>query len=472
MKRSLALFCAVSLAFLCFACGETKPTEPTSGQENAAALLTLHTDTQPLRIVTQEKDVKVTLQRLEYEPTIGFLRPIADEWEKTLEPGKAYEIEIEPAEIIPEYRLFIRQGENIAIHNLAEDLKDGKTIFEIEGGPWRPNPIDENSPMIHLARTAAVVPKDDCDGDLYGYWYAIANAIATLRTVDLGMEPDELVPREYDPDEYRGWYRVPEWLFEAYALALYPGMDVPAIGDYDLWVQYHPETAERWWVGAQACADHCEAAFKQAKQNPDGTWDVTFTVSYEYSGEIEEKIVRLAPNAAYDPDSPFEYHIVGWPKFEYGGDDWPVAPDAPPPEVVVGTWTGPVKRGHVAWLEIHADGLAGLYLGDDESDQLYEIYQGIVCPADDTDMDGMGVDYLMEMDFRLDWYVYESGDGTPVTGVPDSYRGLYTLRCEGEALYVTAGLDADRLFGKEALELFYTAKTLGGGGMIDIEAVG
>jgi len=450
MKRILALLCAVSLAFLCFACGE-KPDDPGKDDSEPTALLTLYADAQPLRIVTQKKDVKVTLQKIEHEPTIGFIRAIADEWEETLEPGKEYELPIVPTAGLPEYRLFVQQGKNIALHLLTSG---GDKVIEIEGRPWAPAPIDADSPMIHLARTAAIVPPGD---DEYTYWYAIANAIATLRAVDRELEPDEL-------DNEGSWFRVPEWLFEAYALALYPGMDVPPLGDYDLWVTYHPETHERYWVGL-AYSTWIWAQFKGAAQNPDGTWDVAFTVGTTDDDVTGEKIVRLAPNAAYDPNSPFEYHIVGWPEVDYG--DGPIAPDVPPPEVVVGTWVGPVKRGHVAWLEIYPDGMAGLYLGDDESGQLYEIYRGTVSPADDTDMDGMGVDYLMDMDFRLDWHIYESGDGTPIN-IPEYYKGLYTLRCEGEALYVTAGPDADALFSKGKLELFYTAKTLGGGGMVEV----
>ena len=235
MKRTLAFVLAALLVCLCFACGKKAPAP---GPEKTVALLTLYADTQPMRIVTQEKDVKVTLQMLEYEPTIGFFRPIADEWEETLVPGRQYELPEVPTAGLPEYRLFIQQGENIALHLLTSGSDE---IFEIEGGPWKPAPIDENSPMIHLCRTAAIVPQDDGDQDLYGYWYAIANAISTLRAVDLELYPDEAVLDDYW-DEYHNWYRVPEWLFEAYALALYPDMDVPPLGDYDLWVQYHPET--------------------------------------------------------------------------------------------------------------------------------------------------------------------------------------------------------------------------------------
>jgi len=149
----------------------------------------------------------------------------------------------------------------------------------------------------------------------------------------------------------------------------------------------------------------------------------------------------------------------------------------PPPENLVGAWrASPVKPGHAAWLEIHEDGMAGLYLGDDESDMLYEIYRGTVCQADGTDKEGDGVDYCMEMEFRLDWHIYESGDGSPVTGVPESWSGLYILRTEWEGdqhvLNVMAGLDADELFGKADLKMLWEPKTLGGGSMEEIEAVG
>jgi len=462
MKRTAALLCAAFLVFLCFACEKTSR-DPVPGQEKSIQLLTLYTDTQPMRIVTREKGVKVTLQRIEHEPTVGFIRPIADEWEETLAPGREYELPIVPTAGLPEYRLFIRQGDVIANYLLTSG---GGERFEIEGGPWAPAPIDETSPMIHLCRTAAIVPQDDGDQDLHGYWYAIANAIATLRAVDLDLYPDEAVLDDYW-DEYHNWFRVTEWLFEAYALALYPGMDVPPLGDYDLWVQYHPETHERYWVGEEAYSDSARAKYKSAAQNPDGTWDVTIAVSYEYSDVIEDRVVTLAPNAAYNPDSPFEYHIVGWPAFTYDGYDGSDFDGPPLPEEFLGTWTGPVRRGQAAWLELFADGTAGLYLGDDGSDQLYEIYIGWMTELPTEDDNGI----TAELNVRLDWHIYESGDGMPAD-IPDAYSGLYILRQEGEALYITVGLDADALFGRDELELFWIPKTCGGGHMVEIESVG
>jgi len=465
MKRTLALVLAALLVCLCTACGkEPLGLKPDSGKKTVV-LLTLLTDRQPLRIVTQEKGVKVTLQMIEHEPTLGFFRPIADEWEETLTPGREYTIDKEIVTGVPEYRLFVQQGENTAIHNLTSMGFEGREVFELEGGPWAPSPIHKESPMIHLARTAAIVPQDDCGGDLYGYWYATANAISTLRAVDLELEPDDLVPREFDPDDPKGFYRIPEWLFEAYALALYPGMDVPPLGDYDLWVEYHPETYERYWVGQEAYSDSARAEYKSAKQNKDGSWEVTFTVNYTYDIEPEEKVVRLAPNEAYNPNSPFEYHIVGWPEFTYYGEDGPEFDGPPLPENFLGAWTGPVKYGHVAWLEIFADGTAGLYLGDDGSGQLYEIYSGWMTEAPAEGGDSQ--DITAELHVRLEWYIYESGDGSPVD-IPDSYSGLYILRQEGEALYISAGLDAGSLFGKDELELFWTPKVLDGSHMVDI----
>jgi len=465
MKRTVALALAALLACLCLsACGEKTP-----GPEKSDALLTLYTDTRPLRIVTQERGVTVTLQLLEYEPTLGFLRPIADEWEETLEPGREYTIDKELAEGIPQHRLYARKENLIAVHDLVYDGKEGAQVFTLEGKPWAPAPIDENSPMIHLCRAAATVSPGG-EEDPYTYWYAIACAISGLRAAELALGPDELVPREYDPDEYNGYYRVPEWLFDSYALALYPGMDVPPIGDYDLWVEYHPETRERWWVGGDAYDGGYRAEFKSARQNEDGTWDVTMAVISNYGDEEPyDKVVKLAPNEAYDPGSPFEYHIAGWPDWpehEYDGPEF----DGPPlPENFHGMWTGPVKRGHVAYLEICGDGTAGLYLGDDESTQIYEIYSGWMTEAPTEGSESEGI--VAEMHVTCNWHIYESDDGTPID-IPDSYGGLYILRQYGEALQITAGLDADALFGKDELELFWIPKTLDGSHMVEIEAVG
>ena len=453
MKRTAALLCAAFLAFLCFACGKA-PKEPVPGPEKSVPLLTLYTDTQPMRIVTQEKGVKVTLQMLEYEPTVGFFRPIADEWEETLEPGKEYELPVVPTAGMPEYRLFIQQGDMIANYLLTSG---GDEVFEIEGKPWSPAPIDADSPMVHLARTAAIVPPGD---DEYTYWYAVANAIATLRAVDQELEPDEL-------DEEGSWYRIPEWLFEAYALALFPGTDIPPLGDYGLWVTYHPETHERWWVGL-AYSTWLWAEYKSAKQNADGTWDVTFALRAEDDDESVDRVIQLAPNGSYNPGSPFEYHIVGWPEFDYG--DEPVDPVTPPPEYVVGTWMASLDRYTVCYLEIYPDGAVGLYKGDAESDQLYETYNGLVSyePGNVSE-----IYTFMDMDFRLSWHIYE-GEGE--LNLPETFQGTYGFYDEWEGyqhvLYVKAMAGADPLYGKTELKMLWVPKTEGGGSMVDVEAMG
>jgi len=455
MKRAIALLCAILLACLCCACGKKDPNLP-PGPETSIALLTLYADQQPLRIVTKEKGVKVTLQMLEYEPTVGFLRPIADEWEEILEPGRKYEISKELTEGIPEYRLFVQQGENIAIHNLVFDGKDGKEVFEIEGNPWIPAPIGADSPMIGLCRTAAIAPYED----QYGYWYAIANAISTLRGVDLELEPD---------GSSGGGYRVPGWLVDSYAQALFPGVEMTSpLEDETAWVGY----ADAEYIIYPSWSTWLWAEYKSAKQNKDGTWDVTIAISTEDRDGTMDKVIKLAPNKAYSPDSPFEYHVVG---LSLDGDYDPPEPAPPPPENIVGTWKASVGDDSVAYLEIYVDGMAGLYLGDPVSDQLYEIYRGTVAPADDTDINGDGVDYCMDMEFSLDWYIYESNDGTPVTGVPDSFKGTYTLRTEWEGdqhvLRVTTN-EGDNLYGKKELNMLWVPKTIGGGSMVDIEAVG
>ena len=455
MKRTIALLCAALLACLCFSCGEKKP-EPGPTPETVP-LLKLFTDTQPLRVATQAQGVTVTLQEQEYESALRFLRPFRDVWEETLEPGKEYEL---PADVllsegIPQYRLLARQGENIAIHNLAYDGKDGNEVFEIKGGPWAPAPIDENSPMANLCRAAAVASGDT---ENVSYWYVIANAITTLRGVYNEWPPDE---------EDVGAYYVPEWLFEAYAQALFPDTEAPGLPDWS-WIGY--DGANGRYLAYMAYSTWLWADYKSAKRNPDGTWDVTVAVSAEGFDEEMEETLRLAPNKAYNPDSPFEYHIVGLL------DQIGANPAPPPPEILVGTWRAPAKRGQAAWLEIFEDGMAGLYLGDDESNQLYEIYRGGVYQADDVDIGGTGVDYLMDMEFSLDWYIYESDGGTPVTGVPDSYKGTYVLRHEWEGdqqvLYVKANDAADPLFGQKELKMLWVPLTLGGGSMVEIEAVG
>ena len=448
MKQITALLCAALLACLCFACGSIKPAPP---PEASAPLLTLYADTKPMRIVTQQEGVSVAFQLLEYEPVLSFLRPAGDIWDEVLEPGKEYELETELAEGIPQYRLYARKGENAAVFNLSYDGKDGKEVFEIEGKPWKPAPIDETSAMINLCRAAAVAKYET---DNYSYWYAVSNAITTQRGVYNEWPPD-------DPET--GAYRIPAWLFDAYAAALFPDADRPEYVDW-MWVGYD-DTGEEY-LAYLSYSTWIWADYKSAKQNPDGTWDVTVAISAEGDDGTMDEVIKLAPNAAYNPDSPFEYHIVGMPEPQ------PPEPAIPPPEYVVGTWRAPVKRGHAAYLEIFIDGMAGLYLGDDESDQLYETYYGTVSyePGNVSE-----TSVFLGMDFRLGWYIYESEDGSPITGVPDSYSGTYALRQEWEGdqsvLYVTTA-EGDDLYGKKELKMLWVPKTEGGGSMVDIEAVG
>jgi len=443
MKRAIAIALAALLAFLCFACGkEEKPlglrTEP---GKPSTTLLTLHADTQPLRVVTQAQGVTVTLQKLEYEPTLQFLRPVADEWEETLTPGKEYTINKELAENVPQYRLLVRQGENMAIHNLCEDTlskdreKDGRTVFEIKGGPWAPAPIDENSPMIHLCRAAAVAPKEEH----YDYWYTISNAITTLRAVDLELPPD-------DEDVYA--YRVPVWLFQAYARALFPDITLPSTTDWN-WVGHNAGSGEPYLAYA-AYSTWIWAQYKNAKQNRDGTWDVTLTVGTTDDDETMEEVIKLAPNKSYNPDSPFEYHIAGLPPKTTGSGPRP-------PARLEGAWKAPVRQGHSARLEIGGDGAAELFLVMDADDEIdfemdIEIYSGAI-----RDVKEGPDETVMEMEFNLDWYIYESDDGSEITGVPQAYRGAYAFRHEWEGdhevLYVKARAGADPLFGRDALRM-------------------
>jgi len=154
-------------------------------------------------------------------------------------------------------------------------------------------------------------------------------------------------------------------------------------------------------------------------------------------------------------------------------DDDASNPAPPPPNIIVGTWRAPVKPGHVAYLEIDVDGMSGLYLGDADSNELYEIYRGVVWPADDVDMEGEDVDYLIKMDFDLSWYIYES-DGAPITGVPASYKGTYTLRVfwddDKHKLLLKANDDADPLFGRKELIMERSPKTEDSGHMVDLES--
>ena len=443
MKRLIAFLCALLLmASLLAACGkETEnpgeekdsSTQTTKGED--AAKLMLYTDTRPLRIVTQQAGVTVTLQKLEMEPNLGFLRPVADEWEETLEPGKEYEIDKELAETIPQYQLLVRQGKHMAIHYLADDLKDGKEIFEIEPKPWEPRPIEEYSPMADLCAAAATAIFETWDG----YWYTIANAITTQRSVYQEMPPDGRV----DGDAY---YVIPEWLFEAYAKALFPDKEIPPAEEMDEnWVSYYPDRKEYWVY--LAYSTFLGADYKSAAKNPDGTWDLAVRLFAE-GEEADPYIFTVAPNKAYNPDSPFEYHIVGMP--EEGPQ-----PAPPPPSWATGTWWLSLDNGRTGYIEIYEDGIAGLYIGPGGSEELYEIYWGFVSPdgnGDETAEAGMPLD----MQISFEWE--RSIAGSPVRNPQKEYKGVYTVRHAWEddqqVLHISTK-SGDNLFGKKTLKVLW-----------------
>ena len=155
------------------------------------------------------------------------------------------------------------------------------------------------------------------------------------------------------------------------------------------------------------------------------------------------------------------------------------APAPPVPDLIVGTWKAKTKPYHAAYLEIFADGTAGRYLGSSSSNEIYEIYKGGVLPADGDsypDEIGTGHEFDINLWFNLDWFIYESDGDTPVTGVPNSYKGTYTIRhyWEGtkQILHIKAKGDANPLFDKKELKMEWVPRTLDGSMMVEIEAVG
>jgi len=451
MKRTItALLCAILLASLCLcACGEKPGPQADPAPKAAAAvpLLTLYADTKPMRIVTQQEGVSVAFQLLEYEPVLNFLRPAGDIWDEVLEPGKDYELETELAEGIPQYRIYARKGDLIAVYDLVYDGKDGKEIIEIEGKPWAPAPIDGNSPMVNLCRTAAVAKSD---AENYSYSYAVSNAICTLRGVYNEWPPDG--------DSEAGNYLVPPWLFKAYAAALFPDIDLPEYVDW-MWVGY--DDTDEVYLAYLAYSTWIWAEYKSAKQNPDGTWDVTVTIGTTEDDGTMDETIKLAPNETYNPDSPFEYHIVDMPQ--------PPEPSPPPPEYVVGTWKAPLGSGNVCYLEIFPDGMAGLYKGDANSSQVYEIYNGTVShmPGNVSE-----IYTFIDMEFTLNWYIYE-GEGE--LNLPETFKGTYGFDHDWEGdqqvLRVVTS-EGDNLYGKKELKMLWVPKTNQGDCMVDIEAMG
>jgi len=154
------------------------------------------------------------------------------------------------------------------------------------------------------------------------------------------------------------------------------------------------------------------------------------------------------------------YSVKGRTSPEEPPEDYAQA-DVPPPDWATGTWKAPVRRGQVGYLEIHVDSTAGLYLGCDDSDEIYEIYHGHILPVSED---------VMDIELHLDWYIYE-GEGD--IDVPDTYEGRYLFSLGNDQQSLRVGvIYGDALFGIEELELRWVPKTLQGGFMADLDAVG
>ena len=127
-----------------------------------------------------------------------------------------------------------------------------------------------------------------------------------------------------------------------------------------------------------------------------------------------------------------------------------------PSKAVIGKWKASAKNNigyeFSIYIEIFVDGTAGLYMGSGDNDGYLETYGGSVRTLS-KNADGIS----MEMQFGLTWYVYESDDGEPIKGVPDTYNGVYTLRPEQNGdvrtLHVKAREDADPLYGQTELKM-------------------
>jgi len=110
-------------------------------------------------------------------------------------------------------------------------------------------------------------------------------------------------------DEATGGYLVPDWLFEAYAAALFPDMDASALPNDCEWIT----RADGGYLVGLAYSTWIWADYKDAAPNPDGSWDLTVTIGTTDGDDTMDETWTLVPYGGYNPDNPFDYYIAGMP---------------------------------------------------------------------------------------------------------------------------------------------------------------
>jgi hypothetical protein len=245
----------------------------------------------PICFVAREEGLTVSYSRLEYDGTVDFLRPVETLWTVYPEPGKAYRFDGQMSETIPQYRLQVdREGElNPTFWNLSEDMADGGTVFAVREQPWKPAPLDGASNLLPLCLAAAAGYAEGMDS------FETAALLVSSVHAEMGLDPDP-----------GGQYRAPEWLLAAYWKAMFCQNLWDAEPGAQEWIVYRPELAE-YWVTPHPSAAY-PAGVPERNELTGGLWAGTWNVKADTpSGPV---YLRLAPNAAYDPEDPFGYRIL------------------------------------------------------------------------------------------------------------------------------------------------------------------
>lgn len=186
-----------------------------------------------LRLVVDEPGVTVTLEELKYWPGVEWYQPLNTVLEFETVGKRAYEMVVPLAKERAQYRLLVRNGEQLKRIYLTHNMfsKHHELGYESEDNVvyW----IENHEPMSYLLR-------------VYAYWTARKGSdvryIRPLywRTIATSWS---MVMGNTAPLDKDGYYHSTEWFFDEFAYALFPGVDWPdlRVEDHVIWFAERPE---------------------------------------------------------------------------------------------------------------------------------------------------------------------------------------------------------------------------------------
>lgn len=180
-----------------------------------------------VRLTVDEPGVTVVLEELKFWPGVNWYQPLETKFEFEAAVNRNYELVLPLSKDRAQYRLLVRNGEQLKRIYLTYDLflRQHEVEYESEDNVvyW----IRNHEPMSYLLRVYAYWTARKGTDVRYIrplYWRTIATSWA--------MVMGDTVPLDED-----GYYHSTEWFFDEFAYALFPNVDWPDLRreDHVLW---------------------------------------------------------------------------------------------------------------------------------------------------------------------------------------------------------------------------------------------